>query len=153
MEMPRQETRVIITNRRALHDYFIIERYETGIVLKGTEVKSLRLGNANLQDGYGVIRNGEVWLVGLHINPFEKGNINNHDPKRDRKLLLHRKEIRKIFGKISEKGMALIPLSLYFKNNIAKVELGLGRGKKFYDKREAIAKREVERRLRRDYAQ
>jgi len=144
--------RIVVTNRKALHDYFIIERYETGIVLKGTEVKSLRLGNANLQDGYATIRNGELWLIGLHINPFEKGNINNHEPKRDRKLLMHRKEIRKLIGKVAEKGLTLVPLRLYFKNNIAKLEVGLAKGKKAYDKREAIAKRDVERQLRREYA-
>lgn len=143
---------VIVTNRKALHDYFITDRYETGIVLKGTEVKSLRQGNANLQDGYAVIRNAELWLVGLHINPFEKGNINNHDPKRDRKLLVHKQELRRLYGKISEKGLTLVPLRLYFKKNIVKLELGLGRGKKAHDKREAIAKRDVERQLRRDYA-
>ncbi|HUL42882.1 MAG TPA: SsrA-binding protein SmpB [Bacteroidota bacterium] len=145
--------RIVVTNRKALHDYFILERYETGIVLKGTEVKSLRLGTANLQDGYASIRSGEIWLVGLHISPFEKGNINNHDPKRERKLLLHRREIRKLAGKISEKGLTLVPLRIYFKNNIAKVELGLARGKKLHDKREAVARLEVERQLRRDYAQ
>lgn len=144
--------RVIITNRKALHDYFILDRLEAGIALKGTEVKSIRQGGANLQDGYAMIRNGEVWLIGMHINPFEKGNINNHDPKRDRKLLLHKKEIRKLIGKTSEKGLALIPLSVYFKDNIVKVELGVGRGKKSYDKREAIARREVERRLQREYS-
>jgi len=144
--------RIVVTNRKALHDYFILERFETGIVLKGTEVKSLRQGSANLQDGYATVRNGEVWLVGLHISPFEKGNINNHDPKRERKLLMHRKEIRKLIGKTSEKGLTLVPLRLYFKNNIVKLELGLARGKQMHDKREAIAKREVERQLRRDYA-
>ena len=144
--------KVVVTNRKALHDYFIIDRYETGIVLKGTEVKSLRQGSANLQDGYALIRNDELWLFGLHISPFEKGNINNHDPKRDRKLLMHKQEIRRLVGKISEKGLTLVPLRLYFKNNIVKVELGLARGKKAYDKREAIAKREVERQIRRDYA-
>ena len=147
-----KEERVVVTNRKALHEYTIIDRYETGIVLKGTEVKSLRQGNANLQDGYAIVRNGEVWLLGLHISPFEKGNINNHDPKRDRKLLLHRQEIRRLIGRVAEKGLALIPLRLYFKNNIVKVEIGLGRGKKVYDKREAIARRDVERRLRREYA-
>ncbi len=144
--------KVVVTNRRASHDYFIIDRYEAGIALKGTEVKSLRAGSATLQDGYAEIRNGEVWLVGMHISPFEKGNINNHDPKRDRKLLLHKQEIRRLVGKVSEKGLTLIPLRIYFKSNIAKVELGLARGKKSYDKREAIARREVERRLRREYA-
>jgi SsrA-binding protein len=144
--------KIVATNRRALHDYFIMDRYETGVVLKGTEVKSLRLGNANLQDGYVMIRKGELWLVGMHISPFEQGNINNHDPKRDRKLLMHKKEIRRLVGKLSEKGLALVPLKVYFKNNIAKIELGLARGKKTFDKREAIAKREVERRLRREFA-
>ena len=150
-ENVKDEEKVVATNRKALHDYFIIDRFETGIVLKGTEVKSLRQGSANLQDGYAVIRNGEVWLVGLHISPFEKGNINNHDPKRDRKLLLHRKEIRKLIGRTSEKGLTLVPLRIYFTKNIAKVELAIARGKRSYDKREAIAKKEVERRLQREY--
>ena len=144
--------RTIVTNRKALHEYFIVDRYEAGIALKGTEVKSLRQGGANLQDGYAVFRNGEVWLVGMHISPFEKGNINNHDPKRDRKLLLHKKEIRKLVAKTAEAGTTLIPLRVYFKKNIVKVELAVARGKKAYDKREAIAKREVERQLRREYA-
>ncbi|MDI6767148.1 MAG: SsrA-binding protein SmpB [Bacteroidota bacterium] len=144
--------KTVVTNRKALHDYFIIERFETGIALKGTEVKSLRLGTANLQDGYAILRNGEVWLIGMHVSPFEKGNINNHDPKRDRKLLMHKREIRRLVGKVAEKGLTLVPLRIYFKNNIAKVELGLAVGKKTYDKREAIAKREIERQLRREYA-
>lgn len=144
--------RAIVTNRKALHDYFILDRLEAGIALKGTEVKSLRQGGANLQDGYAMIRNGEVWLIGMHVSPFEKGNINNHDPKRDRKLLLHKKEIRKLIGRTSEKGLTLIPLRVYFKNNIVKVELGIARGKKSYDKREAIAKREIERHLQREYS-
>jgi SsrA-binding protein len=149
-ESPSERT--IVTNRKALHEYFIVDRLEVGIALKGTEVKSLRQGNANLQDGYALIKDGEIWLLGMHINPFEKGNINNHDPKRDRKLLLHKKEIRRLAGKISEKGLTLIPLRIYFKDNIVKVELAVARGKRAYDKREAIAKREVERQLRRDYA-
>jgi SsrA-binding protein len=144
--------KVAATNRKALHDYFILETYETGIALKGTEVKSLRQGNANLQDGYALIRNGEVFLIGMHVNPFEKGNINNHDPKRDRKLLLHKKEIRRLIGKTSEKGLTLVPLRVYFKNNIVKIELGLARGKKSYDKREAIKERETKRQLHRNYA-
>lgn len=144
--------KTVVTNRKALHDYFIIERFETGIALRGTEVKSLRLGTGNLQDGYAILRNGEVWLIGMHVNPFEKGNINNHDPKRDRKLLMHKREIRRLVGKVAEKGLTLVPLRIYFKNNIAKVELGLAVGKKTYDKREAIAKREIERQLRREYA-
>jgi SsrA-binding protein len=149
-ESPSERT--IVTNRKALHEYFIVDRLEVGIALKGTEVKSLRQGNANLQDGYALIKDGEIWLLGMHINPFEKGNINNHNPTRDRKLLLHKKEIRRLAGKISEKGLTLIPLRIYFKDNIVKVELAVARGKRAYDKREAIAKREVERQLRRDYA-
>lgn len=152
MSADESTEKIVVTNRRASHDYFIIDRYETGIVLRGTEVKSLRAGSATLQDGYAEIRSGELWLVGMHISPFEKGNINNHEPKRDRKLLMHRQEIRRLIGKVSEKGLTLIPLRVYFKKNIAKVELGLARGKKSYDKREAIAKREVQRRLRREYA-
>jgi SsrA-binding protein len=142
----------IVTNRKAHHDYFIIESYEAGIALKGTEVKSLRQGNANLQDSYAALKNGEVWLYNMHISPFEKGNINNHDPKRDRKLLLHKQEIRRLIGKLNEKGLTLVPLRIYFKNKVAKVELGLAKGKKHYDKREAIAKRDVERQMRREFA-
>jgi SsrA-binding protein len=150
-EHPAEE-KTVVTNRKALHDYFIIDRFEAGIALKGTEVKSLRQSNANLQDGYAFIRNGEVWLIGMHISPFEKGNINNHDPKRDRKLLLHKQEIRRLLGKIAEKGLTLIPLRIYFKKNIVKVELGIARGKKEYDKREAIKERETKRQIQRDYA-
>jgi SsrA-binding protein len=146
------QERVVATNRKALHDYFILERYEAGIVLKGTEVKSLRQGSANLQDGYALLRSGELWLVGMHISPFDKGNINNHDPIRDRKLLMHKKELLKITGKTSDKGLTLVPLRVYFKNNIVKVEIGLAQGKKAYDKREAIKKRDTERQIRRDYA-
>lgn len=146
------EEKTVVTNRKALHEYFIIDRFETGIALKGTEVKSLRQGTANLQDGYAAVRRGEIWLVGMHISPFEKGNINNHDPKRDRKLLLHKREIRRLIGKIAEKGLTLVPLRIYFKHNLAKVELGIARGKKSYDKREAIKKREVERQMRRENA-
>lgn len=144
--------KTVATNRKALHDYFIIDRFETGIALRGTEVKSLRQGSANLQDGYALLRKGEVWLIGMHVSPFEKGNINNHDPKRDRKLLMHKREIRRIVGKVAEKGLTLVPLRIYFKNNIVKIELGLAVGKKTHDKREAIAKREIERQLRREYA-
>lgn len=153
--MTEQSTdeKIAASNRRALHDYFIMETYEAGIALKGTEVKSLRASKANLQDSYGIIKNGEVWLLGMHISPFEKGNINNHDPKRDRKLLLHKNEIRRLIGSTTRKGFTLIPLKIYFKNNIAKVELAVARGKKSYDKRAAIAKREMERELRRRYAQ
>ncbi len=150
-EAPKE--RAVVSNRKALHDYFIIETFEAGIALRGTEVKSLRQGAANLQDGYALIRKGEVWLLGMHISPFEKGNINNHDPRRERKLLLHRREIFRIAEKMSEKGLTLVPLKIYLKKNVIKVELGLAKGKKEYDKRAAIAKRDVERQLRRDYAQ
>jgi SsrA-binding protein len=146
------EQKNVVTNRRARHEYFVLESYEAGLALKGTEVKALRAGSANLQDGYVMIRHGEFWLVGMHISPFEKGNINNHDPLRDRKLLLHAKEIRKLAAKLQEKGLALIPLRVYFKRNIAKVEIGLCKGKKFFDKRETIKQRDVERQLRRDFA-
>lgn len=144
--------KVVVTNRKARHDYFVLETYEAGIALKGTEVKSLRQGSANLQDGHAQVRRGEIWLAGMHINPFEKGNINNHDPVRDRKLLLHKKEIRKLISRMQEKGLALIPLRIYFNRNVAKVELGLCKGKKAYDKRETIKKRDVERQIRRDFA-
>ncbi len=154
--MAESEQRVVVSNRRARHDYEILEALEAGIALKGTEVKSLRKGNANLQDGYAVIKNGEVWLLGMHISPYEQGNINNHDPRRTRKLLLQQKQIRKLFARVSEKGLALIPLSVYFKGPFAKVELALCRGKKSYDKREAIAKRDAQRdiskRLKRSYS-
>jgi SsrA-binding protein len=147
----RAET-VVSTNRKALHEYFVLDRFEAGIALKGTEVKSLRQNAANLQDGYVSLRHGELWLVGMHISPFDKGNINNHDPKRDRKLLMHRREIRKLAARTSENGLTLIPLRVYFSKNIVKVEIGVAKGKKAYDKREAIAKREIERQLRRDIA-
>jgi len=147
--MAEAPQRVSISNRKARHDYFIIETFEAGIVLKGTEVKSLRQGNANLQDSYAELRSGEVWLEGMHINPYEHGNINNHEPRRKRKLLLQRKQIRKLLGGLKEKGLTLVPLSVYFKGPYAKIELALARGKKSYDKREAIAKRESDRNIAR----
>ena len=149
MKDQNPDQKIVTTNRKALFDYFIIETYEAGIALKGTEVKSLRLGNANLQDSYAAIVKGEVWLIGLHINPFEQGNINNHEPRRERKLLMHRQEIRRLASKLSEKGLTLVPLKLYFTKKNVKVELGLGKGKKQFDKRETIKAREVDRELRR----
>lgn len=143
----QNERRVVVSNRKARHDYNIIETLEAGIALTGTEVKSLRQGNANLQDSFALIRNGEVWLEGMHISPYEHGNIYNHDPKRRRKLLLKKKEIRKLLSKVSEKGLTLVPLSVYFKGPYAKVELAVARGKKLYDKREAVAQRDIERKL------
>jgi len=147
--MAESEQRLIVSNRKARHDYSILEVLEAGIALKGTEVKSLRKGNANLQDSYAIIKGGELWLLGLHISPYEQGNINNHDPVRTRKLLVQKKQLRKMLSKVSEQGLSLIPLSLYFKGPYAKVELAIARGKKTYDKREAIAKREVQRSISR----
>lgn len=146
------EEKVLVTNRKAQHDYFIIETYEAGIVLKGTEVKSLRLGNANLQDSFAIIKNGELWLENMHISQYNQASYNNHEPKRDRKLLLHKKEIRRLKNKLQEKGTTLVPLRVYLKNNRIKLEIALARGKKSYDKREAIAKRETEREIKRKYA-
>ncbi len=144
--MPDKEQEKNITvNRKARHEYAIIQTYEAGIVLVGTEVKSLRQGKANLVDSYGKIKNGEVWLIGAHINEYTQGNINNHDPIRDRKLLLNKSEIRKLIGGINEKGLTLIPLRLYFKNGKVKIELALAKGKKVYDKRRDIAKKDFER--------
>ena len=146
------EERIAISNRKARHEYEVLDSFEAGIVLRGSEVKSLRLGNANLQDSYAYVKGAEVWLAGMHINPYEQANIFNHDPRRERKLLLHKKEIRKLVGKTSEKGLTLIPLKVYFKAGLAKVELGVCRGKRSYDKRAAIAKRETDRELRRQFS-
>jgi SsrA-binding protein len=146
--MAENERRVVVSNRKARHEYHILDTFEAGISLKGTEVKSLRKGNANLLDSYAVVKNGEVWLLGLHISPYEQGNINNHEPTRTRKLLLQRKQIRKLIGNVREKGLTLIPLSIYFKGPYAKIELALAQGKKHYDKREAISRRDAERELR-----
>ena len=142
----------IAQNKKARHDYFIEETYECGIELVGTEVKSLREGKVNLKDSYATITDGEVFVKNMHISPYEKGNIFNKDPLRERKLLLHKREILKLIGKIKEKGYSLVPLSLYFKNSKVKIELALARGKKLYDKRDDIAKkdatREMDRRMK-----
>ena len=144
--------KTIVQNRKARHDYFIEETYEAGIALTGTEVKSLRLGKANLQDSYAVIKNGEVFVHGLHISPYDMGNRFNHDPLRVKKLLLHKYEINKLIGHTQKKGLTLIPLSLYFKKGKVKVELAVAKGKKLYDKREDIARkdamREIDRRMK-----
>ena len=147
--MPSQEPRdhAIATNRRARHEYSILETYEAGLALRGTEVKSLRAGLVNFKDSYATVRNGEVWLLGCHINPYSHGTDANHDPERDRKLLLHAKEISRLSGKVAERGLTLIPLKLYFKSGRAKVELGLGRGKKLHDKRSTLREREVKREM------
>ena len=142
----------VCENRKARHDYFIHETYEAGIELKGTEVKSLCSGRANLKDSYAEIKNGEIFVENMHISPYEQGNIFNHDPLRRRKLLMHKKEILKLFGKTREKGFTLIPLKIYFKNGKAKMELALASGKHNYDKRAALAeksaKRDIERAIR-----
>lgn len=143
------EKKVITTNRKARHDYHILETHEAGLVLKGTEVKSIRAGRVNLRDGYAAVENGEVWLHNVHISPYEQGNRFNVDPRRPRKLLLHRGEIRRLGGRVAEKGFTLVPLSLYFVRGRAKVELGLARGKATYDKRQAIAERDLQRDLAR----
>ncbi len=139
--------RNITVNRKAKHEYHILSTYEAGIVLLGTEVKALRQNKANLQDGYATLKNGEVWLVGVHIGVYDFGNINNHDPLRERKLLLNKKEIRKIKNQIDVKGNTLIPLRMYFSNGKVKIELGVAKGKKSYDKREDIKKRDIQRDL------
>ena len=137
--------KVLVQNRKARHEYFILETFECGIELCGTEVKSLRNGKANLSDAYASIDNGEVFIKGMNISPFEQGNIFNRDPLRVRKLLLHKHEIRKLIGQIKQQGLTLIPLSVYLKGSLVKVSLGLAKGKKLYDKREDIAKRDAKR--------
>ncbi len=139
--------RAIGTNRRARHEYAILETVEAGLVLRGTEVKSLRAGLVNFKDSYATIRNEEGWLVGCHISPYSHGTDANHDPERDRKLLLRRRELTRLTGKIAERGLTLVPLRLYFKGGRAKVELGLARGKKLHDKRSALREREVRREM------
>ena len=137
----------VATNRQAGYRYELLDRLECGIVLQGTEVKALREGKVNLGDAYGEIRDGEAFVVKMHIGPYEQGNRENHEPFRRRKLLLHRREIRKILPKLEEKGLTLVPLRLYFREGRAKLELGLGRGKKLHDKRDAKAKQDVQRRI------
>ncbi|MBA3717792.1 MAG: SsrA-binding protein SmpB [Actinobacteria bacterium] len=141
--------KLIADNRRARHDYHLLERVEAGLVLTGTEVKSLRQGLANLGRAYGDVRDGELWLVGAHISAYEQGSTGQHDPDRDRKLLLHRREIDSLMGKVQEKGLTLVPTRLYFKNGKAKVELAVARGKETRDKRRDIAKREADRQIER----
>jgi SsrA-binding protein len=135
----------VTVNRKARYEYSILQTYEAGIVLQGTEVKALREGKANLVDSYGQLNNNEIWLIGAHISEYTQGNINNHDPVRTRKLLMNRSEIRKLIGKVKEKGLTLVPLRIYFKKGRVKVEIALAKGKKVYDKRETIAKRDFNR--------
>jgi SsrA-binding protein len=140
---------LVATNRKARHEFFIEETYEAGLMLTGTEVKSLRGGRASIQESFARVEDGEVWLYHMHIPPYEAGNIFNHDPMRPRKLLLHRREVDRLYGRVQQKGYTLVPLRLYFRRGIAKLELGLGRGKRQYDKRAAIAEREADRRIER----
>lgn len=141
--------KLISKNPTARHNYEIIDTIETGIVLTGTEIKSIRAGKVNLKDSYASIKNGELYIYNMHISPYEFGNIYNKNPLRDRKLLVNRAEINKLVGQIKQKGYSLIPMSIYFKGNFIKVELGIGRGKKLYDKRREIAKKDAEMRMRR----
>ena len=142
--------RTLAQNRKARHDYFIIETFECGIVLTGTEIKSVREGKVNLKEGYALIREGELWLTGVHISPYEKGSYYNHEPLRDRKLLMKRHEILRLFSRVREKGLTLVPLSVYIKDGKrAKVELALVKGKQLFDKRDAIAERDVKRAMER----
>lgn len=143
--MAKGESKLVANNKKAYHEYFIEEKYEAGIALCGTEVKSLRTGKCSIKEAFVRVENGEVFVYGMHISPYEKGNIFNKDPLRTRKLLLHRQEINRIMGKAAEKGYTLVPLQVYFKNGLAKVEIGLAKGKKLYDKRQDIAKKDQKR--------
>jgi len=144
--VPKQEgIKQAAANRKAFHDYFVLDRYEAGIELCGTEVKSIRAGTLNLKDSYCIVKDGELFVRGMHISPYEKGNIFNRDPDRPRRLLMHKKEILKLNARVMQEGVALIPLSVYFRDSRVKVELGLCKGKKLYDKRESDAKRQAER--------
>ncbi len=149
--MGKNSIKLIANNKKAYHDYFIEDTYEAGIALHGTEVKSVRMGKCSVKESFIRIENGEVIAYGLHISPYEKGNIFNRDPMRPKKLLLHRYEINKISGKIAEKGYTLVPLKVYIKGDLIKVEIGLARGKKLYDKRQDIAKKDQRREAERDY--
>ena len=140
-----EQMKLVANNKKAYHDFFIEEKYEAGIVLHGTEVKSMRLGKCSIKESFIRIENGEIFAYGMHVSPYEKGNIFNKDPLRVKKLLLHRKEINKLMGRIAEKGFTLVPLQVYFKDGKAKVEIGLAKGKKLYDKRQDIAKKDQRR--------
>ncbi|MBD5548558.1 MAG: SsrA-binding protein SmpB [Lachnospiraceae bacterium] len=143
--MAKEEMKLVANNKKAYHDYFIEEKYEAGLVLHGTEVKSLRMGKCSIKEAFIRIENGEVFIYGMHISPYEKGNIFNKDPLRVKKLLLHKQQIRKLIGNSSEKGYTIVPLQVYFKDGRAKIEIGLAKGKKLYDKRQDIAKKDQRR--------
>ena len=149
--MARETMKLVANNKKAYHDFFIDDKYEAGIELHGTEVKSLRMGKCSIKEGFVRIENGEAFIYGMNISPYEKGNIFNRDPLRIKKLLLHKEEIRKLDGKMSEKGYTIVPLQVYFKDGKAKVEIGLARGKKLYDKREDIAKKDLRRETEREF--
>lgn len=149
--MAKTNGKLIANNKKAYHDYFILDTYETGIVLHGTEVKSLRMGKCSIKEAFVRIENGEVFIYGMHISPYEKGNIFNKDPLRVRKLLMHKVEINKVLGKMKEKGITVVPLKVYFKDSLVKVEIGLAKGKKLYDKRDDIAKKDQKREAERDF--
>ena len=149
--MAKSNGKLIANNKKAYHDYFILDTYETGISLAGTEVKSLRMGKCSIKESFVRIENGEVFIYGMHISLYEKGNIFNKDPLRPRKLLLHKYEINKLLGKTKEKGIAIVPLKVYFKGSLVKVEIGLAKGKKLYDKRQDIAKKDQQREASRDF--
>jgi SsrA-binding protein len=150
LDLAVSEEKTIVTNRKARHEYEIVDQIEAGLVLLGSEVKSLRAGRANLGDAYARVIKGEVWVIGMHISPYKEATFQNHDPLRDRKLLLHRNEIKKLARKVEEKGFTLIPLRLYFRNNIAKLDLGIARGKRQYDKKVAIAQKDAKREMERE---
>ena len=145
--MAKQSTKQVASNRKAFHDYFIEDKYEAGIELAGTEVKSIRMGNINLKDAFCLIKDGQLSALGMHISPYEKGNIFNKDPRRPRRLLMHKREIMRLAGRVQQDGYSLIPLSVYFKGPRGKLELGLAKGKKLYDKRESAAKRDAKREM------
>lgn len=153
IDLKKDNKLIKANNKKARHDYFIEETLEVGIVLSGTEVKSIRQGKVNLKDSYAQVEDGEVFINNMHISPYEQGNIYNVDPLRTRKLLLHKREINKLIGYTAQKGYSLIPLSIYIKNGLVKVELAIAKGKKLYDKRESIAKRDAERRMKQAMSQ
>ena len=149
--MTKESVKLIANNKKAYHDFFILDTYEAGIALHGTEVKSLRMGKCSIKESFIRIENGEVFIYGMHISPYEKGNIFNKDPLRVKKLLLHKAEINKMLGKVKEKGISVVPLKVYLKGSLIKVEIGLAKGKKLYDKRDDIAKKDQKREAERDF--
>ena len=149
--MAKEARKLIANNKKAHHDYFLEERYEAGIELHGTEVKSLRMGKCSIKESFVRIQNGEVYIYGMHVSPYEKGNIFNKDPLRPKKLLLHKTEIRKLIGKLAEQGYTLVPVEVYLKGSLVKIEIALAKGKKLYDKRQDIAKKDMKREAEREF--